>query len=87
MKIKAQEVNLLFIACKYTEMTLSGKQGCYRGLTPFCKENSPSFFVNPKKKYYKCFSTGMGGVCPVRLVQDIEHCTELEAIEKIESFF
>jgi DNA primase len=32
-----------------------------RGLSPFKEEKTPSFFVNPERRVFKCFSTGHGG--------------------------
>ena len=33
----------------------------FRGLSPFKKEKTPSFYVHPDKQFFKCFSTGSGG--------------------------
>jgi len=33
----------------------------FRGLSPFKKEKTPSFYVHPDKQFFKCFSTGTGG--------------------------
>ena len=33
----------------------------YRGLSPFKRETTPSFFVLPDKNIFKCFSSGYGG--------------------------
>ena len=83
MEVKAQEINLLFVATRYQKMKHYGKQGNYRGLSPFTEEKTPSFVVNPKRKFWKCFSTGKGGKCPVALVMEIENCSEEDAINKI----
>ncbi|NBT24496.1 hypothetical protein EBT11_07625 [bacterium] len=32
----------------------------FRGLSPFKKEKTPSFYVHPDKQFFKCFSTGTG---------------------------
>lgn len=37
----------------------SGKY--FTGLSPFSKEKSPSFFVNPEKQTFHCYSTDQGG--------------------------
>src|ERR1700744_3248228 len=33
----------------------------YKALSPFQKEKTPSFFVDPQKQIFKCFSSGHGG--------------------------
>jgi DNA primase len=33
----------------------------YKALSPFNKEKSPSFYVNPQRQIFKCFSSGHGG--------------------------
>lgn len=42
-------------------VTLKRKGANYWALSPFVKEKTPSFAVNPVKGIYKCFSTGRGG--------------------------
>ena len=37
---------------------LKKKGSNYFGLSPFKKENTPSFSVNEEKKIFHCFSTG-----------------------------
>jgi DNA primase catalytic core len=41
------------------QLRRSGKQ--FTGLSPFSKEKSPSFFVNPETQSFHCFSTTQGG--------------------------
>jgi DNA primase len=43
----------------YVKLTKAGKY--YRGLSPFNKEKTPSFYVNPERGSYYCFSSGQGG--------------------------
>ena len=33
----------------------------YRGLCPFHKEKTPSFYIHPAKQIFKCFGCGVGG--------------------------
>jgi DNA primase catalytic core len=42
-------------------MVLKKAGSNYRGLSPFTSEKTPSFFVNPAKGIFKCFSSGIGG--------------------------
>jgi len=43
----------------YVPLKKSGAK--YKALSPFNKEKTPSFFVDPGKQIFKCFSSGHGG--------------------------
>lgn len=43
----------------YVPLKKSGAK--YKALSPFNKEKTPSFFVDPAKQIFKCFSSGHGG--------------------------
>ncbi|MBV9349687.1 MAG: DNA primase [Patescibacteria group bacterium] len=57
-KIK-EKVSILDVVAPYVKLTKAGKH--YKGLSPFTKEKTPSFFVAPDRGLYHCFSTGKGG--------------------------
>jgi DNA primase len=57
-KLKAS-VDLVVLVGETVQLRRSGKQ--LTGLSPFTKERTPSFFVNPETQTFKCFSTGEGG--------------------------
>ena len=42
-------------------VTLKKAGAKYKALSPFNKEKTPSFFVDPAKQIFKCFSSGHGG--------------------------
>jgi len=44
---------------RYVRLRKVGAQ--YVGLCPFHKERTPSFYVHPSKKLYKCHGCGVGG--------------------------
>jgi DNA primase len=43
----------------YVALRKAGSQ--YKGLSPFTQEKTPSFFVDPVKQVFKCWSSGHGG--------------------------
>lgn len=57
-QIKAK-LSIVDVVSPYVKLTKSGRN--YRGLSPFNKEKTPSFYVNPERGTYYCFSSGQGG--------------------------
>ena len=58
--------------------------GSLKGLCPFHDEKTPSFNVTPGKELYNCFSCTAGGDV-IKFVQEIEHLSFAEAIERLAS--
>ncbi len=56
----------------------------YKATCPFHNEKTPSFVVSPQKQIYHCFGCGAGGGV-IKFVQEIEHISFPEAIEKLAS--
>jgi len=56
--------------------------GSLKGLCPFHDEKTPSFNVTPRKELYYCFSCTAGGDV-IKFVQEIEHLSFAEAIERL----
>lgn len=54
----------------------------WRGLSPFNKERTPSFFVNDQKHFYHDFSSGKSGDVFTFLV-DVENLSFPEAVERL----
>ena len=52
-------VSLVDVASAYTSMSRAGSQ--FRGLSPFSKEKTPSFFVHPVKNLFMDYSSGNSG--------------------------
>jgi CHC2 zinc finger/Toprim domain len=44
---------------KYVRLAKAGRQ--LRGMSPFNKERTPSFYVNDAKRFWHCFSSNQGG--------------------------
>lgn len=57
-KVK-KSVNIVDVVSHYVQLTKEGND--YIGLCPFHREKTPSFKVNPKGKFFKCFGCGKGG--------------------------
>jgi DNA primase len=54
-----ERLSIVEIVGQYVRLTKAGKN--YRGLSPFKKEKTPSFYVSPDKNMYYDFSSGQGG--------------------------
>lgn len=52
-------LNIVDVVSSYVRLNQAGRS--YKGLSPFKKEKTPSFFVSPDKGMYYCFSTQKGG--------------------------
>lgn len=54
-----EKLTIVDVVGTYVKLTRAGRH--YRGLSPFNKEKTPSFYVNPERGTYFCFSSGQGG--------------------------
>lgn len=54
-----EAVDIVDVIGSYVPLKRAGAN--YRGLSPFNKEKTPSFYVLPQKQIFKCFSSGHGG--------------------------
>ncbi len=54
-----EKLSILEVVKPYVKLVRAGKH--WRGLSPFSKEKTPSFFVSPERGTYYCFSSGQGG--------------------------
>lgn len=57
-QIKAK-LSIVDVVSPYVKLTKSGRN--WKGLSPFNKEKTPSFYVNPERGTYYCFSSSQGG--------------------------
>lgn len=67
-------------AQRHTQMKKAGRQ--WVGLSPFANEKSPSFYVNPDKNVWFCYSSGKGGDV-IGLVQQLEGMEFAEAVDHL----
>ncbi len=81
-EVTIQEVNAradaLAVIGDYVRLDKKG--GRYWGLCPFHNEKTPSFSVEPDRKFYYCFGCGKGGGL-VNFVMELEKLSFPEAIE------
>ena len=54
-----EKISIIDVVQPYVKLTRAGKY--WRGLSPFNKEKTASFFVSPDRGLYHCFSSGKGG--------------------------
>jgi DNA primase len=54
----------------------------YKALSPFNKEKTPSFFVDPGRQMFKCFSSGHGGDA-FKFLMLMENLTFPEAVRRL----
>jgi DNA primase len=64
----------------YVPLKKSGAK--FKALSPFQKEKTPSFYVDPAKQRYHCFSSGQGGDV-FRFLMVMENMTFPEAIRRL----
>ena len=77
-------VNLYDVVSPYVTLKKSGAK--WKGLSPFAQEKTPSFYVDPGKNLYYCFSTGQGGDI-FKFVQTKENLGFQEAVEALAQRF
>ena len=64
----------------YVPLKKSGAK--YKALSPFNKEKTPSFYVDPTRQIFKCFSSGHGGDV-FKFLMLMENMTFPEAIRRL----
>ena len=82
--ISRETIDKIFNAIRIEEVVgdfvhLKKRGANYVALSPFINEKTPSFYVNPVKGIFKCFSSGKGGTA-VSFVMEHEKITYPEAL-------
>lgn len=54
-----EKLSIVDVVSPYVKLTRAGKN--WKGLSPFNKEKTPSFYVNTDRNSYYCFSSNQGG--------------------------
>ncbi|MBQ7620588.1 MAG: DNA primase [Treponema sp.] len=75
-----QSADIVSIISNYTNLTQKGAQ--YWGCCPFHNEKTPSFTVDPIKKFYHCFGCGVGGDA-VKFIMEMEKLSYPEALQEL----
>ena len=75
-----ERVSIVDIASSYTKLIRSG--GKYKGLSPFTNEKTPSFYVDPDKNLFYCFSSGKGGDI-FTLIEEVEGKSFIETLKML----
>lgn len=79
-----QQASLLDVVQTYVRLKKQGNE--YVGLSPFTDEKTPSFFVNPQKNVWYCYSSQQGGNV-ISFLQKMENLSFPEAIEALAGRF
>lgn len=78
-----EKVDIVEYISQYVNLTLKGQE--YVGLSPFTNEKTPSFFVNPDKHLWYCFSCGEGGTI-IQFVKKYHKVSYEQAVKMIASW-
>ncbi len=79
-----QQVRIEAVVSPVVALKQSGNQ--MRGLSPFSQEKTPSFYINPDKNVFFCFSSNQGGDV-IRFLQLHENLNFSEAVETLAERF
>ncbi len=74
------QTDLLALVRETTKLEKSGRS--HRGLCPFHKEKTPSFYVNPERGSYHCFGCGAHGDA-ISFVEHVEGLSFIDAVRRL----
>jgi DNA primase len=72
--------DIVDVVGSYVPLKKSGAK--YKALSPFQKEKTPSFYVDPSRQIFKCFSSGHGGDV-FKFLMLMENMTFPEAVRRL----
>ena len=73
-----ESVDIVDVIGQYVELKRSGRS--YKGLCPFHREKTPSFYVDPEKGVYHCFGCGASGNV-FRFIMEMEKVEFIDAVK------
>ena len=76
----ARKTDIVTLIGQYVTLKPRGRE--FIGLSPFTQEKTPSFYVNPEKGVYHCFSSGKGGSV-FTFLMELEKLSFVEAAEQL----
>ena len=72
--------DIVDVVSRYVNLKKTGKN--YKGCCPFHNEKTPSFFVNPEKKFYHCFGCQASGDA-LTFIKKINNLEFIEAVKNL----
>jgi hypothetical protein len=84
LKFVKQQANIVEVIGHFVPIKKKGVE--YVGMSPFSNERTPSFYVNPVKNIFKCFSSGESGDV-IDFVVKHKSISQREAIQWIRDFY
>src|SRR5690349_16659323 len=75
-----ERVDLVALISRYTELKKSGRS--FKGRCPFHQEHTPSFYVTPELRRFKCFGCQAGGDA-IAFVQRYLGKTFVDAVKEL----
>ena len=75
-----ERVSMIDVVAPYVRLRPAGRY--WKGLSPFSHEKTPSFFVDPQRNTFKCFSSGYAGDV-FRFLELKEQLTFSESVERL----
>lgn len=79
-----QSINIYDVISPVVALKKAGSE--YRGLSPFTSEKTPSFYVNPQKNVWYCYSSQQGGSV-IAFLEKYENLPFPEAVEALAERF
>lgn len=79
-----RNVDFVALVSRYAKLRRAGRQ--FVGLCPFHSENTPSFYVHPQRKVFKCFGRCDAGGDVFDFVMRAEHCDFPSALRIVSDF-